>query len=275
MNDSFIKLNLLNSKSLDDIKRFSALVWPDDRTEGYITDFFGHDDILHSDKWRYPHFNYTINSYGCRGDELPIMTDLAAFGCSFTFGSGLPDYMIWHDVLAKKLNATCVNFGQPACSIESIVDIFLIVSKHIKIKKAIFLLPNISRLQLAKKHPDYDLISHVNIMPGYVSPINELFGVEPDKIYRALPEEEIYKICKNQLYLLEHIAKERGIQLYISSWEEETYNFVKQLDLESIVLPLWASPSFEFLKFDLARDLKHPGPQHHILFVDKIIDYIK
>ena len=275
MNDSFAKLNLLNSKSFDDIRRFTAINWTEIMKEGYVTDFFSHGDSLHSTKWMHPHFNYTINSHGCRGDEIPLETDLAAFGCSFTFGLGLPNYMLWHDMLAKKLNTQCVNFGQPACSIESIVDIFLIASKHVTIKKAIFLLPSINRLQIAKKHPDCDLINYVNVMPDYSSGVNELFGVSSDKVYRAIPEEEIYKICKNQLYLLDYIAKERGIQVYISSWEEETYDFVKQLDVESIILPRWESPSLEFANADLARDLKHPGPKHHELFADKVIDYIK
>ena len=275
MNDNFAKLNLLKSKSLDDIRRFSAVDWTDNMKEGYITDFFGHDDSSHSDKWEYPHFNYVINSHGFRGDEIPSTIDLAAFGCSFTFGTGIPNDMLWHNLLAKKLNTTCFNFGQPACSIESIVDIFLIASNHTTIKKAIFLLPNINRLQIAKKHPDCDLINYVNVMPDYSSAVNELFGVSSDKVYRGIPEEEIYKICKNQLYLLDHIAQERGVQIYISSWEEETYNFIKQLDLEVVILPQWKSLSLEFAKSDLARDLKHPGIKHHELFANKIIDYIK
>jgi hypothetical protein len=268
MNNSFAKLNLLNSRLFDDIRRFVGEI-------DYVADFFGNDDSRNSDKWDHPHFNYVINSYGFRGDAIPTKSDLAAFGCSFTFGSGLPEHMLWHNMLSKKLNTSCINFGQPSCSIESIVDIFLIASKHVTIKKAIFLLPNIDRLQIAKKLPDSNLVKYFNIMSSYSSVSNEFYEIYSDQIYRALPEEEIYKICKNQLYLLDYIAKERGIQVYISSWEPKTYNFIKQLNLESIILPLWESPSLEFAKSDLARDLKHPGYKHHELFANKIIDYIK
>ena len=268
MIDSFAKLNLLNSKSFDDIRRFVG-------ETNYVADFYGLDDSRYSDKWEHPHFNYIINSYGFRGNDTPLETDLAAFGCSFTFGSGLPENMLWHNVLAKKLNTTCANFGIPSCSIESIVDIFLIASKHVTIKKAIFLLPSIERLQIAKKLGEGELVKYFNIMPSYSSAVNEFFEIYSDQIYRALPLEEIYKICKNQLYLLDHIAKERNIQVYMSSWDPKTYKFINQLDLDSVILPAWVSPSLEFANADLARDLKHPGFKHHELFIDNIIDYIK
>lgn len=274
VNEDFTSLNLLNSKSLTDVRRYSTTDWGNDFT-GYTTDFFGQDDMTHADKWSYQQFDYVINHYGFRGGPIPNETNLAAFGCSFTFGSGLPDYMLWHDILAKEINVPCVNFGQPTCSIESIVDIFLIISKHVKMKHAVILLPSISRLQIAKKHPDYDFVSYLNVMPTYISKINEMFGVDVDNIYRGIPDEEIYKVCKNQLYLLDHIASERGINVYLSSWDSETYNFIQQLNLKAVILPEWKSPSLEFANTDLARDCKHPGPKHHQLFVDNIKSYIK
>ena len=36
----------------------------------------------------------------------------AVFGCSFTEGEGLPAKDRWGDVLAKKLNLKCYNFGE-------------------------------------------------------------------------------------------------------------------------------------------------------------------
>ena len=75
--------------------------------------------------------------------------------------------------------------------------------------------------------------------------------------------------------MLDHIAQQRGIKLYISAWEQETYDLLKMLNLKSIILPQWISTSLEFAKSDLARDNKHPGPEHHKLFVDRIFNSIK
>ena len=103
-----------------------------------------------------------------------------------------------------------------------------------------------------------------------------MFDISEDAIYRAIPEEEMYKICKNKVYLLEHMAKERGINVYISSWDSQTYDFLNKLALNSIILlPMWESLSPAFTNDDKARDGKHPGPKHHALWMNKIKDYIK
>lgn len=269
----FDKLNLLKSKSLSDITAFGPY-----KTEGFahITDFFGSDDITYAHMWPHAPFNYTINDNGFRGAEFPTETDIAAFGCSFTFGSGLPDSMLWYKLLADELGKSGVNFGVPSASIESIVDIFLIASTHIKMKSAVFLFPPHTRMQIAMKHPVNDRIDYLNTDVSCVSVINKAYGLDPEYLYRGIPEEEMYKSCKNKIYLLEHIAKERGIDIYVSSWSADTYKLLEGLELESaILLPEWSSPSMEFADNDKARDNKHPGPKHHELWVDKIKSYIK
>ena len=269
----FDKLNLLKSKSLNDITAFGPF-----KTEviAHVSDFFGNDDIANAHLWPHEQFNYTINDNGYRGAEFPTETDIAAFGCSFTFGSGLPDYMLWHQLLSDELGKTSVNFGVPSASVESIIDIFLIASTHIKMKRAVFLLPNYTRMQIAKKHPVSDRIDYLNTDVSCISVINSAYGLESNYLYRGIPEEEMYKICKNKIYLLEHIAKERGIDVYVSSWSADTYKFLEGLELESItLLPEWSSPYMAFAGEDKARDNKHPGPKHHKLWIDKIRHYIK
>lgn len=269
----FDKLNLLKSKSLNDITAFGPF-----KTEviGHDTDFFGTDDIDYAHLWPYAPFNYKINDNGFRGATFPTETDIAAFGCSFTFGSGLPDYMLWHHGLSNELGKTSVNFGVPAASIESIIDIFLIASTHIKMKSAVFLFPHYTRMQIAKKHPVTARIDYLNTDVRCASVINKAYGLDSEYLYRGIPLEEMYKSCKNKIHLLEHIAKERGIDTYISSWSSNTYNLLTELELESaILLPEWSSPSMEFADEDKARDSKHPGPKHHALWVDKIKSYIK
>ena len=276
MNDSFAKLNLLNSKSLNDINRFTNIDAIIDDQTSWVAEYWGNADLKYADDWSYGPINYRINKFGFRGDELPNETDIAAFGCSFTFGTGLPESKLWHNLLATELNKSSINFGLPARSIQTIIDIFLIVSKHIKIKNAIFLLPSISRIQIAKTHPNVNVINHLNCCVDYKSAINKTYGIDEDIIYRAIPDEEMYKNCKNQLYLLDYLSKDRGIQCYVSSWEPGVYDFITRLDLTSvIVLPNWISPSLEYAKADLARDKLHPGPAHHSLWMNKIKDYIK
>ena len=269
----FDKLNLLKSKSLSDITAFGTFK---NEAFAHVSEFFGPDDVTYAHLWPHEHFTYTMNDNGYRNAAFPADTDIAAFGCSFTFGSGLPGYMLWHKVLSDELGKTSVNFGVPSASIESIIDIFLIASTHIKMKSAVFLFPHYSRLQIAKKHPVRDTIEYLNTDTSYTSVQNKAYGLESEHLYRGIPEEEMCKICKNKIYLLEHVAKERGIDVYVSSWSADTYKLLKELELESaILLPEWSSPSMEFADADKARDNKHPGPKHHKLWVDKITHYIK
>lgn len=269
----FDKLNLLKSKSLSDITAFGPYKHD---AFAHVAEFFGPDDVTYAHLWPHEHFTYTMNDSGYRGPAFPDETDIAAFGCSFTFGSGLPDHMLWHKLLSDELGKTSVNFGVPSASIESIIDMFLIASTHIKMKSAVFLFPHYSRLQIAKKHPVRDTIEYLNTDASYISVQNKAYGLESEHLYRGIPNEEMYKIGKNKIYLLEHIAKERGIDVYVSSWSADTYKLLEELELESItVLPEWRSPSMEFANEDKARDNKHPGPKHHALWVNTMKSYIK
>lgn len=273
-NSNFAKINIVNSKSLDDIKNYSA-IGLDPITTG-TTDFFGTTELMNAHLWEHEHFTYTFNDYGFREDAFPDKTELAAFGCSFTFGSGLPKDKLWHNVLAQRKNCRSLNFGLPGRSIASIVDMFLIVSKHININTAVFLLPSFTRTQLATVHPnDKEIINYIDTDVNFKSHITSCYGIDSDIVYRALSNEELYKITRDKIYLLDYIAKHRNIQVYMSSWDEPTYHFLNLLDLENIIIiPRWQSPSMEFAKQDLARDKLHPGMKHHELWADTIKDYI-
>jgi len=275
MIDSFAKLNLLDSKSLADFHSYSKLeakhVAVSDHN-GVTYDFCSLDDMKHADEWQHEQFKYEINEHGFRFDNMPTETELAAFGCSFTFGTGLPTHMLWHNLLTED----SLNFGLPGASIKTITDVFCIASKHIKIKKAIFLLPSIPRMQIAKHHPVNDKIDYLNAMPGLDSKLCEYYNINTHEIYKYLPEEELYKIARDQIYLTELIAKIRGIDIYYSSWDPESYDFLSKMNFtHGTILPVWYTPHHLGDGNDLARDKHHPGPEHHKYWINSIKDHIK
>jgi len=274
-NIAFAKTNIINSKSLDDVKNY-VINGLDNTLFSYTTDFFGTTELMNAHLWQHEDFNYEFNDYGFREDSLPSETDIGAFGCSFTFGTGLPQARLWHKLLANHHGCSSLNFGAPGRSIESIIDIFLIVSQHIKMKSAIFLLPVFTRKQLAMPHPvDKEVINYVNTDVNYHSKVNSEYGINTDAVYRALSDEELFRIVRDKIYLLDHIAALRNINVYISSWDEQTYQFLNMLYLDNItVIPRWKSPSMQFANTDLARDNQHPGIKHHELWAELIKDYI-
>lgn len=277
MIDSFAKLNLLDSNDITDVHHYSKLESKqsgDTDSETITYDFCSLDDIKHADSWPHEHFDYKLNKHGFRFGEIPVEADMAAFGCSFTFGTGLPEHMIWHNILAKERNETCLNFGIGGASIKTITDVFCIVSKHIKIKKAIFLLPSIPRIQLAKKHPVSNEIDYLSVIPGHDSKLCKYYDIDSHNFYKYLPEEEMYKITRDHIYLTELLASIRGIEVYYSSWDPDTYAFLKQINFNhGKLLPNWWTPLH--LIGETARDKSHPGPAHHKYWSNRIKNYIK
>lgn len=281
MNDNYPKLNYLNSSSIEDVRHFSAIASPFNYlqpNELTVLPYCSPGDMQHAESWTHPQFDYTMNHLGFRNDKIPTEADLAVFGCSFTFGTGLPIDMLWHTLLANKLNTTATNYGIAGASVETIADVSLIVSNHTKINKAIFLLPSFNRLQIAKTSPypaDEGEVNYLSLIPNHVSMLCKAYKIDSDMIYRTIHDEEMYKIFRNKIYLVDYYFKQKNIKTYYSSWDPETYIFLSKMELEGVVLPDWTSKGMVQATTDLARDKMHPGPVHHIQFVDKIIDYIK
>lgn len=275
--DSFAQFNLLDSSNILDVRYFTAneikaqSIKPDGVT---IFDFYSMADLNCADKWPHDQFDYRMNYLGFRMEEVPKEVDIAVFGCSFTFGLGLPKEMLWHSLLSKELNQTCLNFGLAGASVKTIIDIFLIVSKHIKIKKAIFLLPTFTRMQVAKHNQLSNTVQNLSAIPGHESQLCIAYGIDTHNLFKSVPNEELFKIAKNEIYLAEYIAKDRGIETYFGAWEEESAGFLSLMDLKhSTKLPAWYTPA-ECVG-DLARDQMHPGPKHHQYWFNSIKHLIK
>lgn len=275
MNNTFLETNLLDSKNLSEVKNYTII---ESRFKGsntgYFFDYYNINDEKYSDQWTHGNFGYSMNEYGFRFEEMPKKCELAAFGCSYTFGLGLPTHMLFHQIVAEKLGITCHNFGVAGSSIKTVVDLFLITSKHIQISTAIFLLPSLNRLQIAKLDPDDHNIKYLTLIPGVESKLAKYFEIDSVGITKYIPDEEVYKSAKEQLYLLDLIGKSRGVKIFCSSWDYKTCEMLQVLKLKHIkLLPNWVTPPE--LQGDVARDKSHPGINHHKFFADRVIDFIK
>ncbi len=270
-------VNLLDSESLDDVTGYTKtehVTWTD---EPYRIDFASRGEIEHASTWSGPNFDYYFNKLGFRAsDDIPSNIDIGAFGCSFTAGLGLPDNYLWHKLLATELQLTSLNFGVSGASVKSIADLFLIASKHIQMKHAVFLLPSYNRMQIGIKHMKKDMLTNLSLIPGLRSELAYSYGVDVEMLYKCIPNDEQIKTFKNDMCLLDYVAKHRNTKIYLSSWDGETYDLLKNLNLKnSTILPLWSSKSKEQAESDLARDKKHPGPLHHIQWANAVREFIK
>lgn len=270
---NLLKINPLNAEKLEDVKYYTLTTVMDrfpDENQIISYDTYGMDEESHLDTWEYGQFDYKINDLGFRNFKKNEI-DIGAFGCSFTFGQGMPNELLWHQLLANELNLKISNYGIPGASIQTCVDVFAIVSKFISMSKAVFLLPSYNRIQLTKYSANNKL-GLFSCIPGITSKLGSSYGLNSEDIIKVLPDEEVVKQTKNSLYLLDYLGKIRNIEIHVSSWDKHTYDLLTLLNLENIkLLPVWFTP--DTLIWDKARDKRHPGPKHHKYFVNSCLNY--
>lgn len=273
---NLVKINTFNSE-LENIKEYTIVsTRPDINIQSRVAiNFFSPYDFEHREKWQGEDFDYDISELGFRDIDLPTHVDLGAFGCSFTFGQALPYSKLWHKVLSNYFNCTSYNFGQPAAGIKTIADIFCIVSQHISFKTAIFLLPPYHRQLIAAEYLHSDNIKLLPIIPNYKSILQSGYKFDADTFFSGMPEVEMIKSFKDNLYLIDYICKLKNIRMYYSSWDADTYRYLQEMKLShGVLLPAWTSEGIEDFKQDVARDQTHPGVKHHNNFANRIKDYI-
>lgn len=269
-----VTLNVLDSKSLDDLKFYNVgnptdieIVRYGDKVDiPYFSDIEKNNtNTLYGD------FKYTIiDRYGLRLEKIPIETDIGVFGCSMTFGEGLPTNLLWHQLLSNKLKLEISNFGLRGIGIQSIVDMFCIGTKHVKMQKAIVVLPGYERIQIMKLN-DINESKVINVLPSStgIGPTNRPDDVKA--LFNLIPEEELIKTFKNSIYILDLIASLRKIEVYLTSWNNEAYKLLKYLNLSHVkILPFM----FTHLPHDYARDKRHPGILSQKLFANKLEEFM-
>ena len=229
------------------------------------------------DSWEYEDFDYKLSLLGFRDknlvDDADFDIDLAVFGCSYTFGIGLPQNAIWYNQLGS--NLTTYNFGQPGASIKVIADIFHIVSSHMKIKKAVFLLPNYTRSMVAYNNPERQKdsdVEFVHLMPNMprLSTLFEQYQDIHNIHYKYTSDAEFIRNMKDEVYLIEQMSKYKNIELFMSSWDEPTYQLLSRMNLRyANILKQFTWPTDPSAKV-LARDKMHPGIAHHKYWANQI-----
>jgi hypothetical protein len=235
---------------------------------------FSKEEKDNIDSWEYEDFDYEFSTLGFRDKEIPKEIDLAAFGCSFTFGNGLPFYKLWFNQLNRDL--VTYNFGQPGASIKAVSDIFHIVTNNVRIKKAVFLLPNYTRDLITHKSahlPQWNNIRFVNLMPKLSQFQIELTPLHEGH-YKYTPDEEFIRKMKDEIYLIDYMARLKNIEIFFSSWDEPTYQLLTCLNLKHAkIINQWVWPKNNLDRVK-ARDKMHPGMYNHKYWADQIRDIV-
>jgi|694.fasta_scaffold72068_5 hypothetical protein len=220
----------------DNSKMFSSFLNKNNSVERYGYQERGLGEI--TDPSRY----YYINKHGFRGKEISGKEDILIAGCSFTFGSGIPEEKIWGVQVANNMSLSYSNLGYPGASILSIINsIFSYFKEYGNPKILACLFPDLDRIQLPVDNKIWTsksdnlnkdlarvfLGEHHNNLPRY--------SKAPHNIENVMPLSVPRWISIKYIQILEQYCRSSNIKFIWSTWDNR------------FLPPLVESKQFDFL----------------------------
>jgi hypothetical protein len=236
-------------------------------------------------------FGYRINSDFFRDKHFEKLKledyNVLALGCSFTFGSGLPEEYVWPRILESEMQkfmpeTKVFNLGSPGIGIDVIINNAIAFIDKYGTPDAIFaLFPDMNRKMyyepLTKKYEVYVArFSHFKLRKEQRTLHNKT------KIYNF--EDSAYDMI-NHIKILESFCRVAGIKLVWHSWPEndiELYsamNFKKYTTFDNFYFEnkenILESVPEEYLQYmhGARDDFIHPGIEYNVnvtgLFLDR------
>lgn len=178
-----------------------------------------------------------FNNEGHRSSDFTKDIDLLSAGCSFTFGIGLEENLIWNNMLATKYGLSHNSIGIPGGSCMDIVfSIFKYFEKYGHPKKLLVLFPDFGRVFT---YIDKNILDHSSMFHDSKSLITKSFAndrVLPDiedrsAKYISLPTnistiyslEFVYMLNSVYIRMLEIYCNSNKIDFIWFKWDPEDH----------------------------------------------------
>tara|TARA_X000001036_G_C20639436_1_gene790559 strand:+ start:67 stop:1068 length:1002 start_codon:yes stop_codon:yes gene_type:complete len=229
----------------------------------------GEQNHLEKENWK-----YFINDYGFRGKfntRKLKKHSLGVFGCSMTFGEGVQEEDTWGMRLAKQFNYNLYNFGIGGAGPIRTARTFASVSNVFKLKYAIVMLPQSSRIE------GYDFTDKDEFgesIPTRIRPINIIPQFPPsgfEELYTNYYKVMSDQACIAQALLacdyISQTAKANGTNVVFCTWDTLTLWAMHNGQVSQLYNKL-------FKRIDLGRDDNHPGILSHKRFAESLGKYI-
>jgi len=210
-------------------------------------------------------FTYEHNSWGFRDHNMVPEFDTAFVGCSVTYGVGVPREFRFSDILARELNLHSYNFGIRGIGHEAITDVFALMVKNLKFKRAVVMYPSLHRKTMPIKFrangQSKPTLEYLQILP-HLNPVRtdeqyeELNHIR-DTLY-SLPDSWFVDQFRSHVHLVKLMADLAGIKVVFSSWSIDT-RICLELIAKNHKDMLVTAPSIYTGSDNQARDQKHPG----------------
>ena len=221
---------------------------------------------------------YNVNELGYRTNN-PISgmkNAVGVFGCSFTFGVGVPDENLCTTILERYMGQPVYNFGIPGGGIQKLTKSFTSINSLYKLKTAVFIIPSFYRYEFISS-PNKNLIDQTDFIPNY-KPTDKR-GIENfDSIYSAFDNVTFLNELSKHLNLIKMSAKLNGTDVYFTTWCRDTINLIDKYKVEKFQTQVFFTESFEQIMgkkvTDFARDGLHPGVRTHMEVANSMYSFI-
>ena len=211
---------------------------------------------------QYTDFVYQANRLGFRDLHEPLdQVDHCYYGCSMTYGEGVPNAGVWTSQLDKILGTSSNNFGIGGTSVEECMLMFLTTSRLVKMKRAVFLFPDFHRktMCVSAVNNQRDCI-YVPFLGTYkedkphLDRYNRNIRDARDTYYR-LPGVHMMDSFRTVVQHILYVAELRGIEIVMGTWNAQTAQVLNHMKK--------SNPSLKIADWipivDEGRDQHHPG----------------
>jgi hypothetical protein len=196
--------------------------------------------------------------------------DCIALGCSFTAGTGIRTSGCWPALIGDNV----LNLGVPGIGCDSmLVNLRCLLDKKIRFRKIILLFPKMSRrLYRIRRKGHY---FNIPLKPNHQNTDEGKFNIffSKDQLDKTIDEKMKHMITyhdpRRDQKVIERIIKilkNTDNEFYMSSWCEETYQFLKSLPIQEHLLPMFNEDG----DASTGRDGSHPAEQIHRKWVESI-----
>lgn len=266
-------------QSIDDLRREVSIRYPQARPNIFQTNVSRAEEpnvVQFERRWsEWGEHTYRHNSLGFRDHEPLLDVDSCYYGCSQTYAMGVPVKARYGEQLDSMTAGTSNNFGICGNSIDETLQLFMATSNCVRMRRAVFNFPDISR-HTAPFNDDkssgtslyYNLMftKHYKQDPLYVNHRRSI-----DQVYDAhfrLPSEYMFDRMRNTVQMIAYIGQLKGIEIIMTSWTQHAYEALMVFNRYPGVtwrLPQWVSPLI-----DIARDDLHFGVETHKAIAESI-----
>ena len=208
-----------------------------------------HADYFVHKGWDKPSaISYSINQQGFRGQDIDSsVPGMLALGCSFTFGSGLPESVLWPTLVADQLSLAVWNLAWPGTAADTCYRLAEYWIPELKPKLVCALIPPRDRFELITSDPAL-----------------------PVEVFMSTSESSMFS--QSDMYLKHWFVTDQNAWINQRKNARAIQALCNEHDIPCIIKYADQEMSGSREELEYARDYMHAGPRGHQLLAGKILN---